>query len=270
MNFEASRIEYINSANRIAGTNENFTYALTMAPNETYDKVCVLFANIPVSYYLVKDGSNTFQLKELSTTVTITVPPGNYSVNSFITVVNTLLNANSPNSWSYTMSINNSFTNVSNGKINYSVSGNSGQPILIFTTALYDQFGFDAHSTNIFVSNNLISLNVVDFIPETTMYIYSDIIETKDNNTYNVLQEVYNQNTANFSNIVYQCTSVQGYSKPVNKRKTNAFSIILLDENEAPISLNGQPFFLTLLFYKTSDVYDIIKKFIKYNLLSEG
>ena len=271
MNFQNSRIEYINSANRTVGTNENFIYTMTLAPDEQYDHVCVLFANIPISYYVIRAGFNTFRLQELTTTVTITIPPGNYSAPSFITVVVPLMNAASPNSWIYSMNINNSFTSGSDGKFYYSVSGNgSNQPTIITTQNVYNQLGLNQNSTNTFVSNALVSTNVVNFVPETTLYLYSDLIETKNNNTTNVLQELYGENNTNFANLVYQCTSVEGYSKRIKQAKTNSFSIQLLDEYENVMNLNGQPFFVTLLFYRSNDVFDIVKRYIKYNLLKDS
>lgn len=267
MNIDNSRVEYINSANRDNGTNENFTYTMNMSQDEYYDKVVVLFANIPISYYLINSGLNTFQLKELSTTVTVTVPPGDYSATSFITVVLPLINSASPNNWTYTMTLNNSFTNVMNGLFYYGVSGNSGQPSFIFSGFLFDQFGFNANSTNTFVSGLLQSVNVLNFIPETTMYLYSNLIDTKSNNTTNILQEFYGQNNTNFSNLVYQCTAYEPYSKNINKSKTNSFTITLLDEYGNLMNLNGRPLFITLLFYKSNDIYDIIKRFIKLLLM---
>lgn len=270
MNFQNSRIEYINSANRTTGTNENFVYTMSLAPDEYYDHVCVLFANVPISYYVVRAGFNTFKLQELTTTVTITIPPGNYSAASFISVVVPLINAASPNTWIYNISINNNFTNVADGKFYYTVTGNGvNQPSIITTQNVYNQLGFNQNSTNTFVSNALVSTNVLNFIPESTMYLYSNLIETKHNNTTNVLQELYGENNTNFSNLVYQCTSVEGYSKRIKQPFSNSFSLQLLDEYENVMNLNGQPFFVTLLFYKSNDVFDIIKRFIKYNLLMQ-
>ncbi len=116
----------------------------------------------------------------------------------------------------------------------------------------------------------MVSVNVLNFIPQTTMFIYSDLIETRYNNTTNILQEFYGENSSNFSNIVYQCTSVDAYSKRLSRKFSNSFTITLLDENGNILNLNGQPLFLTLLFYKSNDIFDIIKRFIKYNLLTEN
>lgn len=241
---------------------------MTLGPDEDYDKVCVLFANIPISYYLISAPHNTFQLTELSTTVTITIPPGDYSANSFINVVLPLINATSPNLWIYTMTINNNYTSVMNGLFYFTVSGNTGQPSFTFpaTSTVFDQFGFISGSTNVFVSNSLVSVNVLNFIPETTMYLFSDIIKTRHNNSSNVLQEFYGENNANFSNLVYQNTNFEGYSKDINEAKRNSFNINLQDEYGNTMNLNGRPLFLTLLFYKSNDFFSIVKRFIKYVL----
>jgi len=271
--IEKSRVEYINSALRSNGTNESFTWTITMSQDEVYDKVVVLFANIPISYYLVSSGSNVFQLQELTTVVNITVPPGDYSSNSFINVVLPLINSASPNHWTYTMSINNSFTSAQNGLYTWTVSGNSSnQPSFIFPTGnyLFDQFGFSAGSTNVFVGNTLTSVNVLNFVPETSIYCYSNLIETRDNNTTNILQEFYGQNNVNFSNLVYQCTSLEGYSKTINNAHRNSFTMTLLDEYGNLMNLNGRPWFVTLLFYKSNNIYDIIKTFLKYAIVKSN
>lgn len=265
--FTSSRIIYINSDERSAGSNEDFTVALTMSPNEDYDRCCVLYAQIPISYYLISSHNNSFTLKEGVSTVLITIPVGNYSSTSFSTVVATLLNTNSINHWTYTLSLNNSFTSASDGKFYFTVSGNSSQPSFIFTNYLYEQFGFSKNSTNTFTSNALVSVNVISFIPETVLYLYSDLVETKDNNSTSVLQEFYGENSVSYSNIVYQCKTVEEYSKPLKKGFSNSISLTLIDQHGGVVNLNDRPFFITLLLYKTNDIFDIIKKFIKFNIL---
>jgi len=267
MNITNSRIVYINSLNRTTGSNEDFVTTLSVSPDEQYDTVCVLYAQIPISYYLVSSTSNTFQLKENSSIVTITIPAGNYTSYSFTNVVVPLLNSASPNHWVYSISINNSFNNVTDGKFYYTVSGNSSQPSLMFTNNLYEQFGFNKNSTNTFVGNSLVSANVVMFIPETAVYLYSDLIETKDNNNTNILQEFYAENSVPYSNIVYQCRTVEGYSKKIKNGYSNSFSLTLIDQHGGIMNLNNQPWFITLLFYKSNNIFDIFKKVIKYNLL---
>ena len=266
--FSSSRIVYINSEERLTGTNEDFTVALSMSPNEDYDRCCVLYGMIPISYYLVDSNNNTFTLREGAVNTVISIPIGNYSANSFATVVTGLLNTVSPNHWVYAISLNNTFTKASDGKFYFTVTGNSSQPSFIFTNHLYEQFGFSKNSTNTFVSNALVSTYVLSFIPETAVYLHSDIVDTKDNNGTSMLQEFYGENSVSFSNIVYQCKTVEEYSKPLKKGFSNSISFTLIDQHGGTLNLNGRPFFITLLLYKSNDFFDIIKRYIKLNLLN--
>lgn len=272
MSIGNSRIEYINSV-QITGSDTDFTWTMNIAPNEEYDRVCVLFANIPISYYLVTNSDNVFELTELGVTLTITVPIGNYNTTSFMAVVVPLLNAASAsmgNNWIYTMTMKSTFTSGIDGKFYYSVSGNTGQPTIACSTLLSEQLGFPISSSNTFMGDSLVSTNVVNFVPETTIYVYSDLIETKNNNTSNILQEFYGNNSTSFSNIVYECMNVEAYSKPLRKGFKNSFSIKLINEHNQLIDTNGQPIFLTILFYKNNDLYDMFKKFIKFQLLNQN
>ena len=67
-------ILYINSSNRISGTDGQFTIKLPSNFLHDFDKVAVLAANIPKTYYQVQDGFNTFTLVEGLSNITITVP----------------------------------------------------------------------------------------------------------------------------------------------------------------------------------------------------
>jgi len=104
--IESQRIFYCDSHDRLSGTHSDFTLQFDFQ-NQNYDYAVVLQATIPKSYYLVQQGRNTFQLQELSSTVTITMPVGNYSRSSFKSQLQTSLNSSSPNTWSYVVSIPN-------------------------------------------------------------------------------------------------------------------------------------------------------------------
>ena len=95
---------YINSRDRISGTDENFTYNMNFPSDLEFTHVVCLNALIPKSYYLIQNGEleNIFQLDENGTTITITVPIGSYLLNSFKTTIGALLTNASPNSLTYT------------------------------------------------------------------------------------------------------------------------------------------------------------------------
>src|SRR5947209_2636885 len=104
--IENSSIYYINSANRTSGNDSDFTYAINIPPDSKYNKVCLLQASIPKSYYLVRDNE-VFQLDEDVIAANITVPPGNYGRKSFATTLSNLLTNLSPHGWTYVVTFPN-------------------------------------------------------------------------------------------------------------------------------------------------------------------
>src|SRR5689334_8888641 len=100
---------FINSRDRInpeTSTDSSFTYAVNFPEGETFSHVVLLNCLIPKSYYLCQTNTpldNVCQLKENSTTVTVTVPVGNYSLSTFRTTIGALLTAAAPNGLTYTL-----------------------------------------------------------------------------------------------------------------------------------------------------------------------
>jgi hypothetical protein len=262
--ISSSRIYYIDSEERITGSASNFSYQFQIPQNEHYDHVCVLAMTIPLSYYLIRSGTNSFTLKENATNTVITIPIGNYTAISFATVLTGLLNTNSPNLWTYSVALTNSFTSVNLGKYTYTVTGNGlSQPSFIFATRICQQMGFAENSTNTFTSSTLVSTSVLDFIPSSALFLHSDMVE----DSTSILQELYSNNTIPYSNHVYNCQSIEMYSKLLKTDVNNIYNFSLEDEHGVEIDLNGHSFLFTLLLYKKDDFTDIFKKYIKYNIL---
>lgn len=256
-----SQIFYINSRNRISGTNSNFSYAIEIDRTKSYTHVCCLQLSIPKSFYLIQEESNTFTLQEGILSATITIPKGNYNINSLESNLTTLLNTASPNGWTYSITYPNTNTSADSGKFTYSVSGNSGvQPQFIFTTYLYEQLGFEQNSTNTFVANSLESVNVLNLQREGTLYLYSNIA---NNGGDAILQEVFSNNDPDFGSITYQCTSLEGYSKQLAASSNNVYHFTLCDENGIEIDLNGQNLLCTIQLYQKID-FTKFPDFIKY------
>jgi len=119
---------YIDSHKRINSIDShgNFSFQLDMPIGNNYDKVVLMQALIPKSYYAITDGYNTFTLQEGITTATITMPEGNYTKTTFATVLTTLLNNASismGNNFTYTISYP-TISQPNTGKFTYNVSGN--------------------------------------------------------------------------------------------------------------------------------------------------
>jgi hypothetical protein len=259
-----SRIITINSSNRDTGTNSNFTYSYPLLTEE-YDHCVLLSATIPISFYLIQDGQNYFTLKEGSQEVLITVPAGNYNINSFKIVLSNLLTNNSPNSIVYNMLINNAFTQVDDGKFTYTISNNGFiQPEFIFTKYLTEQTGFNRNTTYQF-NNTLKSVNVINFVPEQSIFIKSNLVETS-NNSKPTLQTIYSSNEKPYSIIKYECQDYLANSKKLSNIGRNYFNITLEDENGNELFLNGRNWLASILFFKKDLLH---REYYKYKILNE-
>jgi hypothetical protein len=260
--IEAKHIVYINSENRVSGTDSNFTYNLNVTSTE-YDHICALQISVPKSYYLVQSPFNTFTLNEDGDTVEITLDPGNYTRQSLKTILTNVLNQESPNGWTYAVTYPTS-SEAETGKLIFTVTGNTGlQPQFIFTTNLYKVLGFDDNSTNVFVGDELESTNVINLQRESTLFIHSNIVA---NPTDNILQEIYSNDTSEFSPISYQCLNVEASSKPLSNIPSSA-NFYLTDEAGTPINLNGQNMLITLMLYKKESMTKLLKNVLKLELL---
>ncbi len=267
--IQAHQVFYINSANRISGTDENFSYLLPIDVTANYDSVCVLSASIPRSYYLVQSGFNTFTLQEDVLTATITVPAGNYSYLSFMAVLPTLLNNASPNGWTYSISYPSRLIEADTGRFTFTVTGNSGtQPsFIVDSSALCEQLGLEPNTTNTFVGDTLTSTTVINFTPEETLFLHSDCANNKSDD---ILQEIYDWNSPPMSYIVYQNYGLfEPYSKKLTISSTRTVAISLTNENGTLINLNKRNMLVTLCIYKRDNLPDVLRSLVRIKLMDK-
>jgi len=262
------RFFYIDSSKRIAGSDASFSYRLEIPLNEEYDSICVTQASIPISYYLVQEGFNTFTLIQNNVNYLITVPVGNYNLNSFCLVVGTLLTNASGGNYTYTLTYPNSYNQTNNGKLQISVKGiNAADSFAINLSdknTLYEQFGMNTGMNKfIFDGSNYVlkSVNVVKFINENTLFLRSDIV---DGGNTDILQAMYNGNQNTLSNIVYNCYDIEGYSKKLRNNRTGVANFSLTDENNNIMNLNGQNMIFTILLYRREVFFENATNFMIY------
>ena len=83
----SKKIFHVNSANRISGTASDFEYKIDLPKNNQFNRVCVVDISIPKSFYMVNEGSNTFEIGGH----TLAVSEGNYSRKSFQITLSALI-----------------------------------------------------------------------------------------------------------------------------------------------------------------------------------
>jgi len=144
---------HIDSHRRISGTHQDGTYKINVTNGtiQDYDRVVLLSATIPKSYYAIELGLNTFVLTETNgvtpKNLKIEIPPGTYSANQFKDTLPAIMTFESlANGYGYTYTMD---LSTITAKFTYNMSGNSGNQSIITTTKnVHEQLGFFGDSDN--------------------------------------------------------------------------------------------------------------------------
>jgi len=262
------RVIYIDSGSQLTSSKNIWSSQIDMNFEGDYNRITVLQSQIPVSYYVIGAGANTFTLTEGSSSVTITISPANYNVFSFSTTVGALLTSNSPNGYTYTITYPYAYTSPDTGLFTYTVNSIARTVSLTFParSPLSEQFGFVTGSTNYFLVSGLVqtlnSTNVVNFTPENSLYIRCNFCDGESTSEQSdVLLAVYGSNVQPYSTITFTNPCPIETSKRLTSRDRNlVFSVC--DENAQPIYMNGGNIQMALLFYKDETVNTSIEEYI--------
>ena len=258
-------IFYIDSQNSITSFigSGSFTVKVDMPPNNTYNRIVVLQACIPKSYYLVQAGYNNFNLLEQDITVLVSIPSGNYTKNAFIIAFTSALNAASPHRYIYSITYPAS-SETNTGKLTYSVSAQNHtpldaqhQPQFIFnlTSNINYQMGFNKNKSYIFNNNTVLSQNVIKLQSKDTIFIKSNVVSSS---TDSVLQEIYSA-VPDFSDIIYNQNSIELNSKELIYNSNN-ITFTITDEDDVPLDLNGQNCVFSVCCFEANNSLDIMKQ----------
>ena len=262
-------VYYVNSANRLneSDTDTNFSYKFVHLQDDDFDRVVVLSASIPKSFYLVQAGQNTMTLQEGISSVVLSFTPGNYNRNSLLATMKTLLNTKSPNGWTYNITYPNINQTYDDGKYYFTVTGNSSQPSFLFGNYMAEQLGFNHNSVNAFVSSSLVSTNVCNLSTETTLFLHSNIMQSGTDD--NVLQEIYSNGESSYSYINYQNVCPHEYAKELTSNMADTFNFYLTDESGNIINTNGININFTIMVYKTNIVDRVVTGYLKMKALED-
>lgn len=258
---------YVNSRDRISGTDENFTYNIQFPEGFEYDQVVCLNALIPKSYYLIQAGGveNIFYLQENDTTVEISVPVGSYLLSAFRTTIGTLLTNASPNGLTYTLTYP-ALSGADTGKWTFTQTNGAIQSSLIFNAHLFEPFGFFASSTNAFSGTTLTSTCVIKLQSEDRLLIHSNMV---NNGRDDILVSINSTTNINYSSIDYECPAPEFYCHALQSEKNNTYSFSLTDENSELIQLNGLNLNITLCFFKKDNIFEQLRNFMRLIILKD-
>ena len=268
-------IIHLDSHQRLSGSHQDGTYKIQLDGYkiQDFDRIVVLSATVPKSYYAIENGFNQFSIFENSVEKVITIPVGTYSASQFKDRLPEIINA--VTTYTYSMSFD-----IVTAKFTYTVTGRAdpvAEQVYIRTTInVYEQLGFTGNNDFYFSSDAtgvLISTTVIDMSPENNIFIRSDICQSADNNS-NILQDLQGSSVPPYGQINYQCTNLEGYSKGLNNNSDIYRFYITNEDDEGAgqriLQLNDKNWTATILLYKRTTLPKMIKNTIKLNALKNN
>jgi hypothetical protein len=268
--IDSQQIIHVNSKFRVRGTDDNFDYKIQLNSGNLYTHVAVLSVSIPKSYYLVPEGENTFVVMDDGTEITVTIPPGNYSITSFIYVLTNIFQNHAEHLNHYSVTFPNSKIQAQTGKMTFVHTNTNHSSSFVFgDNHLAEVMGFERGSTNTFVINGnqttLVSKNVCNFQRESTLFLHSDVASNEKDD---ILLEMFASGNPDLSNINFENQgNLEEHSKLITNSQNNSYKFYITDEYDKGINLNGVNMLITLCFYQKTNVNRLIRGFIKYKML---
>lgn len=268
--IKSQQIIHINSKFRESGTDDSFTTRINLKKNNNFDHVAVLSCSIPKSYYLVPLGENTFVNRENGNDNIITIPEGNYSITSFLYVLNNTIFTGMLSQYSATFPDS---KQPQTGKLTFTNTNNTASTFIFENNHLPEIFGFERGSSNTFTigqnSSSLVSKNVCNFNKESTLFLRSDLCSNGGED--DILLELFCSSNPDYSTINFDNSgNLEEHSKKLVGGLSNIFNFTLTDEYGSRINLNGINMLITLCFYEKNNIDNLITGYIKYKTLMDS
>lgn len=255
--FQLKFYHIVDSSDRVSGSTNNFIINIPMPNDNEYNRIILNSAIIPKSFYLIRDGYNTFILKEGVNLWTVSIPIGNYTLTEFTTQIQALLDDHTFIQFTYVMTFSKRL-----GKFTWSISNNSGvQPSFIFTTNVFEPMGFDKNTTNTAVGNVLTSSNIINLNPNEMIYVCSDLVNNSENQ---ILEAIPMSNIPDYSYQYYQNTSTHTIKELTNNRN-QTFTFQIKDSFHRLLDLNGKNIVFTICCHKEHNTDELIRENILIN-----
>lgn len=275
--IRSSQVLYINSKQRTTGTDDNFNITLPIQPYNKFTHVSVLNLSIPKSFYAVQESQNTFIIREIynnppnTIDYLITVPVGNYTITSFITVMKGVLL--SEGLINYTLIQENTRIEPQTGKLMFTHDESKDHDALFIfqDNNIAELMGFQRNSENKFSApvngvEYLQSSSIVNFQSESQIYLHSDICLSHNDD---ILLSVFGTGNPYLSNIIFDNQDLEAYSKPILRRDSNNFHFYITNEFNNPILLNGVDMLMTIIVYEKINMFDLFKFYIDYRISND-
>ena len=251
-------LHHISSALLESGDVNSFKQTIKIPAN--HDRIALVSACIPKSFYLVQAGYNTFQLDSSN----IVVPIGNYTMNEFLEIVNGIV---AP-AWFGFSRLTGKMTLYDQVHTTLSFPEHS---------SMLNIMGFQHKQLSYQIIDGMItSTRVCCFEPISSVYICSDLISDPCGKYANMLYPIFIQGVGEFEFVVFQNPSVQDCAKTLALPKSDSDTLnsitcswFLLDEHGRSLELNSIDWTIIIKTWQHEPIYKLFRNFVNFQVAKE-
>lgn len=237
----------INSSLKTSGENQNFHVNIpNYDHNNGFKKMSLSSAIISKSYYMI-NSTDTIDLSETTNSQSfsgITISSGNYTMSQFLTAIGSSLttaSAGGSNSFTYTAT-----HSTNTGKITITSSNASVFTLSVNGSALLKYLGFN--SVDAIASNGSgvwVGTNVANLQKYSQLHVHCNL----GRNNNNDLIAIINPTPFSYFTDIEYINPDGELVVDVSNNNSNDLQIIITDENNSVVELNGGDVRLSLVFW---------------------
>lgn len=240
MSSASSNYIYLDSKDKVSGTNSDFQINVTDLVTNSHKEISIESVILPKSFYAINANNRTFQLTISASSETISLTLGNYTMAQFLTELKTKLDASSLTADIFTVTYSTStgaLTIVSDLNAFTITSG----------TRNYRYLGLPPSTPQSSTSLSWTSPRVIDIGSTRYLDILLSGVGLASSNTYNANNDVLARvfaNVANFETIYYTSGNFDYVS--IFGDKLSILRISVVDDFGDVVELNGSDISLVL------------------------
>lgn len=242
------------------GTGTPGDFLITMHIPATHDRISLIAASIPKSYYLINSSDNTFHIGA----VTYTIPIGNYSLSKLVAALNTLTTA----IFTWAVSSTTSKITVTNAT--------AGQLTMTLNSHIQRLTGFGASTVVAASPGTQTSVNMPNLNRTNQIWILCDqCVDQSALQIGSLLHNCYMSETQPLSYARYDNPAPDLTSKrlitweanaPANLIKSVTAHYRFFDVTETPIDFNGVSVELVVRTWREENVYDLFWRYAQADM----
>lgn len=240
---------FISSENRISPNSTSSTDFKVPIINNIlgrYVAYALKQATIPKTFYNITAGRNTIEILDSVNTKTIVVPPGNYDMATLLSTITALINAASPDTFTFAYDTITGRITATSTFANFAINPNA----LGVESLVIDYLGWNLNTAYVSSTGSLTAPNAADISGLKVVFIEIQELQRFSQNTSNAFHNFIVPVNGQFGDVIFYSdnSNFHQFFNIIGSEQSSLslFTVRLVDQYGIPIDLNGREWEFTL------------------------